>query len=147
MAKDFNITVDDKEVKAALKRLENRLGNMQPIYNDISVLMIEDIQTHFKKEKGETSSWAPLKPKTLERKLSKGISPRKLVGLNRKLEQSFIKSANKKAAITSNPVDYGIFHNLGTKHLPKREFMFLTKKSIKDILTVISDEIEKLWRK
>lgn len=81
------------------------------------------IKWEFKTESEATGEhWKELKKETLKQKIKKEFSE-KILHKTTTLKQSFFTEYQEGKGIVGTPVKYAIFHEEGTKHIPKRPFM------------------------
>ena len=75
MADDIRITIDNQTVRAGLRELAGRIGNLSPALKVIGERMVEWTFERFNRggPAPDGTPWAPLKPATLKRKRGKGI--------------------------------------------------------------------------
>lgn len=147
---NFTVEVRNEEILKAFDRLNKRLTNMKPILDKVSAEMFTDVQDHFSKEVGpKNSKWPELSDKTLARRRKEGKGAKILQDTGR-LKNSFSHSANKTSAVLINDATnkgdlYGAKHNFGLGRMPKREFMYLSDKAERNIISMMLDEIEDSW--
>jgi phage gpG-like protein len=70
----------------------------------------------------QTPSWAPLKPKTAERKAKQGYSSTPLIRTGH-LRQSFRPFYDNQQAGVGSEVPYSQYHETGTSRLPQRAML------------------------
>lgn len=62
----IEIRLDDREVRAALERLERRLGNLKPVMNELGELIVERAKRRFETSTGpDGKAWAKNAPSTI----------------------------------------------------------------------------------
>ena len=62
----IDITIDDRELKAALDRLQRSLSDMSPVMRDIGELLAERAKQRFGSSTGpDGKAWAPNAPSTI----------------------------------------------------------------------------------
>ena len=119
MQVSFN--VQDAEVKAMLKKLKRKTGDLKPALKDISVYMKKEVMTNFKKQ--GRPSWKPLSPAYAAYKAQKAGGGKPILEFHGKLKQSINARSSATKAETKTGVKYGVYHQTGTKKMPARPFM------------------------
>lgn len=169
MADLISIEIKDKEVKKALDNLSSRLKDMKPIMQGIGAVVLEDVQEHFRENKGSDKKWDPLSKTTIDaRRKGKGkkySGPQMLRDtgflrnslINSKFEsvpKSGIRIVDREKVILGTTVEYAAIHNFGgytgknnKVKIPQREFMWLSQKANTKIIKMIGDVLEKEWKK
>lgn len=148
MADTITVRIDDRELTNALNRINKVLDNPSAIFSDIQSVMLEDVFDHFDKETGPKQRW-----KRSQRAIKQGGQTLQDKGI---LRESIIgrKNALRKTATVETAIVYAGVHNAGGKtgrnksiDMPKREFMWLSPRAIKDIITVIEEGLVRAWGK
>ena len=119
MQVSFN--VQDAEVKAMLKKLKRKTGDLKPALKDISIYMKKEVMTNFKKQ--GRPSWKPLSPAYAVYKARKAGGGKPVLEFHGKLKQSINAKSDSNKAETKTGVKYGVYHQTGTKKMPARPFM------------------------
>lgn len=152
----FKIIVNDREVQSALARLSRASSDLTQPMSDIGEYMIRRVDSRFAQEKDFYNvPWQPLKPKTIKQKQKDRQILKRLqaTGLFR---ASFSYTATKSSVeIGSNRVSrsgapLGLFHQLGTRRLPKREILpdatrGLPPQDSQEIVAIIEGHITGVW--
>ena len=137
----MQVTVNDKEVLSMLSRVSNRVKDMRPIMRDISVLLLESVQTNFKME-GRPKKWSPLSSSTKASKIKRRGSWQPILVDSGLLRKSNDTDYGSNYAKVVNPTKYGIFHQLGTRKMPARPFMVLQDSDKANIIDLMRRYIE-----
>lgn len=134
----IDITLDDREVRAALDRLQNRLANMRPVMRAIATELEARVEARFETATDPAGRpWAPLKASTLTAYLSRGkgnyrkdgslskkgaarLASRKPLYDTGDLLGSLTSSASRSEARVGFGVPYAAYHEFGTKRMPRR---------------------------
>lgn len=134
----IDIQIDDREVRAALDRLQRRLADMTPVMRAIATELEARVEARFETATDPARRpWAPLKPSTLAAYLNRGKGNRKKDGsLTKKGAQrlssrrplydtgdllgSLTSSATRSEARVGFGQPYAAFHEYGTKKMPRR---------------------------
>jgi phage gpG-like protein len=136
-------------IDAAVKRIGKVLGAMsnRKDANARAVAIVDRwVQINFKTEGGNVDGWEPLKDQTIrQRKRNKSGQVKILqdAGWLRGKWKHIISNIN--GALVSG-VDYGIYHDKGTEHLPVRQLLPKHEDIWPDIKKVYSDDWEKAIR-
>ncbi|HWO99768.1 MAG TPA: phage virion morphogenesis protein [Methylococcus sp.] len=73
----IQITIDDREVRAALERLSHRLADLTPAMAGIATALHSESERQFEQEAGPEGSWPELKPSTRRAREKRGTWPGK----------------------------------------------------------------------
>jgi len=116
--------MDIKDFEQYLKRLPEMIDSAAKKALEESSQETESrLSMIFKTEgRSENAGWVSLKEKYLLWKLKKGFSEKKL-HKTATLAQSFYSKINSHEATVGTPVRYAVYHEYGTRHIPKRPFM------------------------
>lgn len=107
-------TIDDKDIRRVLGRLEKKAGNLHPCLKNIGLHLEESTKQRFiKQEDPDGGQWAALKPATLKRK--KGT---KILTESAGLSDSIISAVrNNGLRVGTNKV-YAATHQFGRDKMP-----------------------------
>ena len=109
----------------ALVRARTKLGDVEPMLSKALILVFQTVQRKFQTGGADDGSfWAPLKPETVRRKERLGGTAKPLIGAGPNagaLRQQWDFDINGKVATLRSRVDYGGFHEWGTRFLPVRQ--------------------------
>ena len=108
-----------------------------------------DLSKIFKTEgRSHGIDWKPLQERYLKQKVKKGFSEKKLHKTTT-LAQSFTYKVEDLYAIIGTPVQYAVYHEFGTRRIPKRPFMqpvldkFIQENQLKKIWEISLQEVFK----
>ena len=135
----LTITIDDKKAVKQIQGMLDRVKNKQNALKAISNMMRDDVLDHFKQEKDPSGKWKDLKPATWKWKRSKGKT--KMLQNTGALRRGNIPKSNKKEAMVINAVNYAATHEQGSKKVPQRRFLWLSKTSLERILKYMKNYI------
>ncbi len=114
-----------KEVMARLDKAKAEMGRTELAFKR-SVAVIDGwIQRNFREEGGKVCGWAPLADSTIERRMAR----RNKSGMIRILQDTgglrerWKHTWGKDHAAVVSAVEYGIFHETGTKKMPQRRIL------------------------
>lgn len=123
-----------KEAQAMLAKAKSRMGSAEPSFKR-SVAVIDGwIQRNFRTEGGKVGGWAPLADSTIERRLKKNEKRSKkkkstqtgkimILQDDGDLREHWKHTWGKDHAAVVSAVEYGIFHETGTKKMPQRRIL------------------------
>lgn len=155
----IQIEYDDREVVAALKRLEANTGNLAPALKDIGEEMIESTKQRFKDKKGpDGEAWPLNTPTTIERKghddvliggnlHEDGVSFSKGGTLG---EQIFYQLVGDDALEWGSPLEYAAMQQFGGTQaefpflwgdIPERPYLGISAEDEKAILEIVEDHL------
>jgi phage gpG-like protein len=120
------MTSDFREFNSYIENIEK---NLPKTLTQLGAYMQRETQKRFQQNKVKGP---PLKPSTVE---NKGNSI-KLV------DDSILKNSVEYYTMPTyvmigSSIKYGLFHQVGTKHIPKREWLFFTRNNAKDAITIL----------
>lgn len=134
----IDIQLDDREVRAALQRLQQRLSDMTPVMRAIATALQAQVEKRFETATDPAGRpWQPLADSTLSAWLDRSRGNRKKDGsLTKKgaarlasrrplydtgdLLGSLTSSASRTQARVGFGVPYAAFHEYGTRAMPRR---------------------------
>lgn len=122
----LEITVDDADVRAGLRALEAKLGDLTPFFRDVSEALLNSTRERFRSQTApDGSPWAALSPGYAARKRKNaGL----ILTLNGYLKGTLNYRADKDSLRIGTPMIYGAAHQFGRPeiHLPARPFLGLS---------------------
>lgn len=142
-------TLKAEAVRKYLKRVKDKVRVPANILRTVSnIFAFKDIIDHFKRQTGEKSQWKRRASSTQDaykaikegrRKPPSGTSRRsfnpsnRILQLTGALRKSFIRGKARKfrkdSVIIKSNIDYSGKHDLGLGRMPKRDFMWLSRKA------------------
>lgn len=135
----LEITLDDRELQAALRALLSRLGNLQPFFADVGETLLNSTRERFQTQTApDGSPWAALSPRYAARK------PRnrdKILTLRGYLRGTLTMLADAESLRVGSPLIYAASHQFGRPeiHLPARPFLGLSDADRDALLDAIAD--------
>ena len=114
-----NVEVQMEGLKLRLAKMRKRLSNPSPQMQKTSILMYKDVNDHFAKAKSDTGSWKPLKYRTGKPLQDTGALKSSVQAKNTR-DSAVVSAGNSR-------VDYAAAQNYGTKTIPSRKFMWISK--------------------
>lgn len=107
----IDITVDDAELKAALKQLAAKLNDLKPFFNDAGETLLNSTRERFRSQTDpDGARWPALSPAYAARK------PRnkdKILTLSGALRGTLVKQADKDSLRIGSPLVYAATHQFG----------------------------------
>lgn len=107
----ITIEIEDAELRAALQRLQARLGDLKPFFNDVGETLLNSTRARFQSQTApDGSPWAALSPAYRARK------PRnksKILTLWGRLRGTLTKQADQNSLRIGTPLNYGATHQFG----------------------------------
>lgn len=135
----IDIKVDDADLKAGLKKLEAKLGNLKPFFSDIGEELLNSTRERFISQTDPNNkSWAELSPAY---KASKPKHKDLILTLNGYLRGTLTKQADKDSLRIGSPMIYGATHQFGdpARNIPARPFLGLSDDDTQGLLDAIAD--------
>ncbi len=163
----IDLDLDDREVRAALQRLQQRLTDLTPVMKAIATALEAQVEKRFETATDPAGRpWAPLAPSTLAAWLDRGKGNRKKDGsLTKKGRQrlssrkplydtgdllgSLNSSFTRSEARVGFGVPYAAYHEYGTKKMPRRGLLMANPQSRtlgeadrREVLDILRDALE-----
>ncbi len=146
----FSVEIDDRRLKAVLKKLDTRTRNLKPAFEEIGELGVSSVTRNFEvggryraagSWRGGSNKWQPLSPVTLKKKRGRGILLESTNLLN-----SINWSADRESVeIGSNRV-YAAIHQFGGEAgpgkkvtIPARPYLVLQSGDLEEIADILGD--------
>jgi len=132
----LEIDVSTNEVRA-LEDVQARLRNLRPALGEVGTYLERKAKLRFVKQQApDGSKWAPLQPSTL---LSK--KTRTILRETGNLVNSIAFNVGTDEVRIKPSAEYGIFHQVGTKHMVARPFMGFEPDDAANIAEIFQDHI------
>ncbi|MCX8017650.1 MAG: phage virion morphogenesis protein [Rhodocyclaceae bacterium] len=130
----IDIELDDREVQAALKRLQQRVSDMRPVMADIGELLVERAKERFATSTGpDGKRWEPNAPATIlsylrqyggsyrkdgslsKRGQARAAANKPLIGETKQLMGTLYYRAGRDAVTIGSPLRCAAIHQFGGK--------------------------------
>lgn len=135
----IDITLDDRELRALLRRLQARLGDLTPAFRDLGEHLLNSTRARFASQTDPAGSpWAPLSPAYQARKKK---NKDKILTLDGRLRGLLTYQASKDALRVGTPLIYGATHQFGDprRNIPARPFLGLSTDDQTELLAILND--------
>lgn len=135
----LEITLDDAELQAALKKLLAKLGNLQPFFADVGEELLNSTRARFQSQTApDGSPWADLSPAYAARKKR---NKDKILTLRGALRGTLTQFADAESLRVGSPLVYAATHQFGRPeaHIPARPFLGLSDADRAALLDAIAD--------
>lgn len=135
----LEITLDDAELRAALKQLAAKLDNLQPFFRDIGETLLNSTRERFRAQTApDGTPWIGLSPRYAARKRK---NRDKILTLDGRLRGTLAKFADAESLRIGTPLIYGATHQFGRPeaNLPARPFLGLSEADRQDILDALAE--------
>lgn len=139
MAEAFKITINDEKARTLFTGISKRAADATEANKIIALKMRQDVLNHFRDEKGSDGAWKDLKPATWKSKLEHGHT-KKLQNTGT-LRMRNMPEAGKDYALVFNDLSYASTHQLGSKNVPQRDFLWLSKSMLNNIVKLMANYI------
>lgn len=107
----IDITLDDAEIQAGLKRLSAKLGDLKPFFADIGETLLNSTRERFRSQTApDGTPWAALSPAYAARKPHHKNKPLTLSGV---LRGTLVKKVDADSLRIGTPLVYGATHQFG----------------------------------
>jgi len=138
----ISVEIHDRELQKLLSKLSS-LDLSAPM-KDISIYMKSSVLKNFEAQ-GRPERWKPLSPEYAEWKARHGYSSKILIRKHRLMQSISARSGTNYARIFTG-VDYGIYHQLGTKKMPARPFLVIQDEDVEVAKKILQSFVEKVAR-
>lgn len=140
MAGSFlEITVDDRELSAALQKLQAKLGDLAPVFRDLGEHLLTSTRERFSSQTGpDGRSWPALSPDYAKHKPK---NKDKILTLDGFLRGLMAVQVSPTALKVGTPLIYGATHQFGDprRSIPARPFLGLSDQDRADTLDILSE--------
>lgn len=107
----INLRVDDRELLAALRALQTRLGDLTPIFRELGEMLLNSTRDRFRSQTApDGSPWAALSPAYQARKRK---HKDKILTLDGRLRGTLAYQAGPDTLRIGTPLVYGATHQFG----------------------------------
>lgn len=138
----INIDVDGlDQVKAALERLQQRAGQLTPVFRDIGEFLLLAHDERFAKQQGpDGDPWEPLNEKYKQRKKR---NKEKILTLDDLLGGTLRYQASAASLVFGTDRVYGATHQFGRDeaNIPARPFLGLSTDDEAEVLRLVEKHI------
>lgn len=115
----ITISFDDRSVIAALRQLQGNVGDMTPAMNEIGMELEGRISARFEAERDPSGqAWKPWATSTAKAYPKSGN--KRILDRTSDMLRSLNYQADRDSVTVSFGVDYAIYHEFGTKRMPRR---------------------------
>ena len=137
-----------KVMDRQLIRLQHNLEVPAIALQEIAVRLREIIEEQFDSQGGRSGGWAPLAASTVREKAHLGQDPRILFAthrlvesLTRKFDTDHIEELSRNTLRFGSSVTYGIYHQTGTRKMPKRPPVVLKETDRRELVKIVQRSI------
>ena len=131
----ITLEYDDADVREALKKLQDKIGNLEPFYKDIGEALLNSTRERFEGQIApDGSAWAALSPNTKKKK-----NQDKILILDGYLFGTLNYQATPEELLIGTPLEYGATHQFGRDNIPARPFLGISDADADDIMSALSD--------
>jgi phage virion morphogenesis protein len=142
----IEVKVESAGIQAALRFVQGRVQNMQPLLADIGDAILANTQLRFKDQKDPQGiPWKPLAESTLRRRRKRGRDA-KILRDTGQLYLSLTRNATSKRVEVGTNKKYGKYHQQetpGKGKIPRRAFLGLTQADRAEIHQIMVDYMAK----
>jgi phage gpG-like protein len=139
-----------REATDLIEGLENRLGDLTPAMKGVGEYMLVKTRERFDDEVDPSGQkWRELAPETIaskqRRKKKPGKRARVRAGATDILKESWLLrdtiayNADSTSVRVGTPQEYGVFHQSGTKRMPRRAFLGVDAEDLAEINGIVTD--------
>lgn len=137
----INVEINDREVIAALRRLQSAGADMEPVFRTIGERLVISTRARFRKQESpEGVAWAPLSPAY---RAVKKKNPDKILTARGYLHDLLRYQASASGVEIGTDRIYGATHQFGRDGIPARPFLGLSEGDRKDILSIVGDHLRR----
>jgi phage virion morphogenesis protein len=114
MVGGIRISVTDETVRKTLDRIDRMAANPADIMADIAAHLVMSTQRHFETETGPSGKWAPLSPRTANRRIGRGRrGTANILRVSNRLYSSIVGDSSAKEATVGTNAIYAAIHQFG----------------------------------
>ena len=140
----FDIRIDDRAARRAMRELARRGENLEPAMRSIGELLLNSTRARFDAERSpESEPWQPLAPRTLARKKR---NRDKILTEDGRLRGTLAYQVGNGWVEVGSPLIYGATHQHGRDAIPARPYLGLSAEDADDIREEILDFIRDALR-
>ncbi len=133
----IEITANDRQIHEGLQALQDKLGNLKPVFQDIGEALLNSTRERFHTQTApDGSPWAALSPNTRKKK-----NQNLILTLNGYLRGTLNYQADKDSLRVGTPLIYGATHQFGnpSRNIPARPFLGLSEDDTQYILETMAE--------
>jgi phage virion morphogenesis protein len=128
----IRLYVDESELRDVLARLADRVSDLEPAMRRVAGHLADAVEEQFASE--GRPRWPPLAPSTIRQRARQGKWPGKILQVTGRLAASITTRSSAREAAVGTSVEYGVYHQLGTRRIPARPFLRLTTEHLREII-------------
>lgn len=138
----FTITHDLPLLQDNVEKLQDKLGDLTPLMEDIGAVLENSTRQRFADKQAPIgTAWANLMPNTLKQKDNTGGG---ILVASGNLAQSIAYHADKYSTSVGTSESYGAYHQFGTAHMVARPFLGLSRQDEDSIYKLINEYLTAL---
>lgn len=144
----INITLNDKQVKKAIRKVQVQLKNPKPFLRTVGKRELEKAEDRIRKTKlnPDNRGWAPWAYSTILQRTREGNATRGILYRTGDLLRGFYGVLKSKSVEIRNRIPYAEYLQFGTSNMPRREFMGFGRDSIESLPKEFKKFIMKAWK-
>lgn len=119
------------------ERLAERSQDLSRAVRDMAVYLKSQTVETFVRGQGRKTSWADLSPRTKKYKVRKKGTAYPMLVFTGRLRNSINISSGRNEAKVFSGVRYGVFHQIGTRHMPARPFLEVTDNDVSVFVSIL----------
>lgn len=124
------------EVTLKLKGAKARMLDLTAPLTQGAAVMLRSTEVNFR-QGGRPTPWRPLAFSTIRRKLAQGYSAIPLTRTGQ-LRRSIATSVESRRFLVGTAVEYGRYHQFGTRRMPARPFLVFQRQDLQRIERIIT---------
>lgn len=133
----IDVTIDDAELKAELRKLADKINNLTPFFADVGETLLNSTRERFRSMTDpDGTPWAPLSPAY---QAQKPKNKNLILTLNGFLRGTLTKQATRDSLRIGSPLDYAAKHQFGSGRIPARPFLGLSEEDRSDLLDALNE--------
>lgn len=133
----ITIEYDAAEVQEGLKKLQAKIGDLEPFYRDIGEALLNSTRKRFEGQTApDSSKWEALSPNYQQRKKK---NKDKILFLEGQLFGTLGYQVTPEELLLGTPKEYGATHQFGRDAIPARPFLGVSDEDKKDIMDAIAE--------
>ena len=141
---EIDVTVDDRELRTALNRLQRRAENLSPVMREIAGHLEDSVAESFERQAAppDGQPWQPLEDATVRDRRRKGYGPEgPILQRSGELANRILSEWDDDSAVAGTNLIYAATHHFGSgddgRNIPARPFLGLWPEHRDAILAAI----------
>lgn len=129
--------VDTAVLRLKLEHLARKYQDLSDLMRRLAGVLAEAVEVQFEAE--GVPPWPALRPSTIRARRRRGHWPGKILQETGRLAASITARWTRSEAAVGTNVEYGAYHQLGTRRMPARPFLRLRPEDEEELIRVTEE--------